>query len=169
MPLLRGLIFGYVGKRFNEHGWINGMLPIVEEIKLDTSNTIHIGQSVDGTYEMCIRDRGISRRRKSTRSITRSSSQSGWHTCVMLSSSAVIPCLLYTSTVTFPSVRKTVTRPALFDWSKEEDEKIRYYAGHATYRGLFRWKNEQDGRIILRLGKVANVATVRVNSIACGT
>ena len=31
----RGLIFGYVGKRFNEHGWINGMLPIVEEIKLD--------------------------------------------------------------------------------------------------------------------------------------
>ena len=66
-------------------------------------------------------------------------------------------------------MRKTVTRPALFDWSKEEDEKIRYYAGHATYRGLFRWKNEQDGRIILRLVKVANVATVRVNSIACGT
>ena len=26
-------------------------------------------------------------------------------------------------TVTFPSVRKTVTRPVLFDWSKEEDEK----------------------------------------------
>lgn len=48
-------------------------------------------------------------------------------------------------------------------------KKIRYYSGHATYRGLFRWKNEQDGRIILRLGKVANVATVRVNSIACGT
>lgn len=72
-------------------------------------------------------------------------------------------------TVTFPSVRKTVTRPVLFDWSKEEDEKIKYYSGHATYRGLFRWKNEQDGRIILRLGKVANVATVRVNSIACGT
>ena len=66
-------------------------------------------------------------------------------------------------------MRKTVTRPVLFDWSKEEDEKIRYYSGHATYRGLFRWKNEQDGRIILRLGKVANVATVRVNSIACGT
>ena len=42
------------GKRFNEHGWINGMLPIVEEIKLDTSNTIHIGQSVDGTYAVSI-------------------------------------------------------------------------------------------------------------------
>ena len=24
----RGLIFGYIGKQFNEHGWINGMLPI---------------------------------------------------------------------------------------------------------------------------------------------
>ena len=38
----RGMIFGYVGKQFNEHGWINGMLPIIEEIKLDTFNTIHI-------------------------------------------------------------------------------------------------------------------------------
>ena len=35
----RGLIFGYVGKQFN---------------KLDTSNTIHIGQSVDGTYAVSI-------------------------------------------------------------------------------------------------------------------
>ena len=50
----RGLIFGYVGKRFNEYGWINGMLPIIEEIKLDTFNTIHIGQSVDGTYAVAI-------------------------------------------------------------------------------------------------------------------
>lgn len=50
----RGMIFGYVGKQFNEHGWINGMLPIIEEIKLDTFNTIHIGQSVDGTYAVAI-------------------------------------------------------------------------------------------------------------------
>ena len=50
----RGLIFGYVGKQFNEYGWINGMLPIVEEIRLDTSNTIHIGQSIDGTYAVTI-------------------------------------------------------------------------------------------------------------------
>lgn len=50
----RGLIFGYIGKLFNEHGWINGMLPIIEEIKLDTFNTIHIGQSIDGTYTVTI-------------------------------------------------------------------------------------------------------------------
>ena len=52
----RGLIFGYVGKRFNEHGWINGMLPIIEEIKLDTFNTIHIGQSVAITYDFIVRE-----------------------------------------------------------------------------------------------------------------
>ena len=50
----RGLIFGYIGKQFNEHGWINGMLPIIEENKLDTFNTIHIGQSIDGTYTVTI-------------------------------------------------------------------------------------------------------------------
>ena len=53
-PYERGLIFGYIGKQFNEHGWINGMLPIIEEIKLDTFNTIHIGQSIDGTYTVTI-------------------------------------------------------------------------------------------------------------------
>ena len=50
----RGLIFGYMGKRFNEYGWINSMLPIVEEIRLDTSNVIHIGQSIDGTYAVAV-------------------------------------------------------------------------------------------------------------------
>ena len=55
----RGMIFGYVGKQFNEHGWINGMLPIIEEIKLDTFNTIHIGQSVDGTYAVATRPFGM--------------------------------------------------------------------------------------------------------------
>ena len=30
------------------------MLPIVEEIRLDTSNVIHIGQSVNGTYAVTV-------------------------------------------------------------------------------------------------------------------
>lgn len=50
----RGLIFGYIGKQFNEHGWLSGMLPIVERISLDSSNTILIGQSIDGTYAVTI-------------------------------------------------------------------------------------------------------------------
>ena len=50
----RRLVFGYVDKQFNEYGWINGMLPIVEEIRLDISNVIHIGQSVNGTYVVTV-------------------------------------------------------------------------------------------------------------------
>lgn len=50
----RGLIFGYNGKQFNEHGWLNGMLPIVEEVKLDNMNYIHIGQSINGMYAVSI-------------------------------------------------------------------------------------------------------------------
>ena len=36
----RRLIFGYVDKQFNEYGWISGMLPIVEEIRLDTHRPV---------------------------------------------------------------------------------------------------------------------------------
>ena len=50
----RRLIFGYVDRQFNEYGWISGMLPIVEEIRLDNSNVIHIGQSVNGTYVVTV-------------------------------------------------------------------------------------------------------------------
>ena len=50
----RRLVFGYVDKQFNKYGWISGMLPIVEEIRLDTSNVIHIGQSVNGTYAVTV-------------------------------------------------------------------------------------------------------------------
>lgn len=50
----RGLLFGYTAKRFDEYGWIRGMLPIVERIELDIFNTIHIGQSIDGTYAVTV-------------------------------------------------------------------------------------------------------------------
>lgn len=50
----RGLLFGYTAKRFDEYGWLRGMLPIVERIELDVLNTIHIGQSIDGTYAVTV-------------------------------------------------------------------------------------------------------------------
>lgn len=50
----RRLIFGYVDKQFNEYGWISDMLPIVENIRLDNSNVIHIGQSVNGSYAVTV-------------------------------------------------------------------------------------------------------------------
>ena len=50
----RGLLFGYTAKQFDEYGWLRGMLPIVERIELDVQNTIHIGQSIDGTYAVTV-------------------------------------------------------------------------------------------------------------------
>lgn len=50
----RGLLFGYTTKQFDEYGWLRGMLPIVERIELDKWNTIHIGQSIDGTYAVTV-------------------------------------------------------------------------------------------------------------------
>lgn len=81
----------------------------------------------------------------------------------------VLPLPVKEWEITFPEIRKTVTTPVLFDWSREEEESIRYYSGHATYKGLFKWEETTDDRIYLRLGCVANLATVRVNSIPCGT
>lgn len=50
----RGLLFGYTSRNFNEYGWITGMLPIIEQIELETGNYIHIGQSINGTYAVTI-------------------------------------------------------------------------------------------------------------------
>lgn len=50
----RGLLFGYTDKRFDEYGWIRGMIPIIENIELDMHNTIHIGQSLNGKYAVTI-------------------------------------------------------------------------------------------------------------------
>ena len=74
-------------------------------------------------------------------------------------------------TVTFLATGKTVVRKDLFDWSKEEDEQIRYYSGTAVYKATFRWKDKlKKGQpVYLNLGKVCNLATVRVNGIDCGT
>ena len=73
--------------------------------------------------------------------------------------------------VRFSETGKTVVRTTLFDWSREADEKIKYYSGKALYSGTFRWKEsgQKAKRVVVRLGKVANVATVRVNGVACGT
>lgn len=50
----RGLLFGYTSKERNQHGWIIGMLPIIEEIELETGNCIHIGRSTNGTYAVTV-------------------------------------------------------------------------------------------------------------------
>lgn len=72
--------------------------------------------------------------------------------------------------VEFPAINKTVIRNTFFDWSKESEDAIRYYSGTAVYRSVFQWKgNDDKTRIYLDLGKVANLATVRINGQDCGT
>jgi len=50
----RGLIFGFTSKHLDQHGLLNGMLPIIEEIKVGNSNCIHIGKSENGTYAVTV-------------------------------------------------------------------------------------------------------------------
>lgn len=73
--------------------------------------------------------------------------------------------------INFLNTGKKVTRKTLFDWSKEEDEQIRYYSGTAIYKTTFRWKNKlkKDEQVYLNLGKICDIATVRLNGVDCGT
>ena len=73
--------------------------------------------------------------------------------------------------INFLNTGKEVTRETLFDWSKEEDEQIRYYSGTAIYKTTFRWKNKlkKDEQVYLNLGKICDIATVRLNGVDCGT
>lgn len=72
--------------------------------------------------------------------------------------------------ITFPAINKTITRDSLFDWSKEQDNGIKYYSGTATYHSTFLWRaNSQHKQVYLQLGKVAIMATVKINGIDCGT
>ena len=58
----------------------------------------------------------------------------------------------------------------LTDWSKNTDDRIRYYSGTATYSKSFQWdksKTESED-LWLELGSFANIANVRLNGESCG-
>ncbi|HEU0228208.1 MAG TPA: glycosyl hydrolase [Arachidicoccus soli] len=61
--------------------------------------------------------------------------------------------------------------PKLNSWSNNQAAAIRYYSGTAHYFKSFEYRNEDkdQNNIWLSLGKVDNIATVRVNGIDCGT
>ncbi len=57
----------------------------------------------------------------------------------------------------------------LEDWSKSKDETIRYYAGSAVYLNKVVLSAVPEGETIyLDLGKVANMAEVKVNGQSAG-
>jgi hypothetical protein len=57
---------------------------------------------------------------------------------------------------------------SLLDWSHHPDSAIRYYSGTAVYTKSFQW-DTADRAALLYLNAVANIATVWVNGIDCGT
>lgn len=74
----------------------------------------------------------------------------------------------FSSTKTNQTVSKTFE--SLSDWSLNIDSLIRYYAGTATYHQRFQVNNlpTKSQQIWLDLGKVANLAEIKVNGVSCG-
>lgn len=74
-------------------------------------------------------------------------------------------------TVNFSEIYKSITRPVLFNRSREENKQIKNYFGRSFYKGLFMWKTSQEGRIVVRLGKwmkwQQSVSTVSI-AVRCG-
>ena len=54
----------------------------------------------------------------------------------------------------------------LVDWTEYPDSTVKYYSGTASYKKTFKVKSPED--VWLDLGKVANIAEVKVNGISCG-
>ena len=69
--------------------------------------------------------------------------------------------------IAFPNVAK-MERQQLFDWTQSPTPGVRYFSGTATYSNRFTLNNRQlkSSRLILHLGEVKNMASVRVNDIA---
>ncbi|MDR3651805.1 MAG: glycosyl hydrolase [Paludibacter sp.] len=72
--------------------------------------------------------------------------------------------------VSFLKNNQTELSNQLFDWSKSANPLIKFYSGTAIYQSGFNWNADSKlNKIYLNLGKVCNLATVRVNGIDCGT
>ncbi|WP_438482590.1 glycosyl hydrolase [Oleiharenicola lentus] len=63
--------------------------------------------------------------------------------------------------------KQRVAFDALTDWSKQADAAIRFYSGTARYTQVFQI-DAHAGRVWLDLGRVENLARVKVNDLDCG-
>lgn len=70
--------------------------------------------------------------------------------------------------VEFPQHKAAEHFARLTDWSKHEDPNIKYFSGTAKYRQQFEWDGYAN-RVWLDLGKVYNIAAVKINGIDCGS
>jgi len=70
----------------------------------------------------------------------------------------------------FGGPKEAILFSSLEDWITRPEPAIRYYSGTAVYTTDLLWKEKVDNtsRIWLDLGKVAKIASVKVNGIDCG-
>jgi len=61
-----------------------------------------------------------------------------------------------------------VTFSSLTDWTASADTLIKYYSGTAIYSKEFKTNVKPGEPVWLDLGKVANIAEVKVNGVSCG-
>ncbi len=65
----------------------------------------------------------------------------------------------------FGGPKKTVAFSRLTDWSKNQDNRIRYYSGTATYSKVFQFGGsiDENSSYWIELGDFANIAEVKLN------
>ena len=73
-------------------------------------------------------------------------------------------------TLDFVENSKQIADTTLFDWTTSADDSIRYFSGHVDYTATFELEELQDnGKVMLQLGKVCDIADVYINGQPCGT
>ena len=64
---------------------------------------------------------------------------------------------------------KTITASELMDWSKSEDDLLKYYSGKANYTTTFTYQKSDAQDVVIDLGEVGVMATVTLNGKDVGT
>jgi hypothetical protein len=74
--------------------------------------------------------------------------------------------------VTFDTAMRGPRKPVLFrsltDWTRNENDSIKYYSGAALYETYFEYAGEARGRRLLDLGNVKDLAAVELNGKEVG-
>ena len=73
-------------------------------------------------------------------------------------------------TISFREAGLTIKTQQLFDWSQYEDDRIRYFSGHARYTTTWKLKKNEvpQGRTWLSFPNVKDIAHVWINGKDCG-
>ena len=72
--------------------------------------------------------------------------------------------------IAFREAGLTLKKQQLFDWSQHEDDRIRYFSGHARYTTTWKLKADEvpQGRAWLSFPNVKDIAHVWINGKDCG-